>query len=129
MCDKPWMTAGQIYAWLKMEGIERPRLYDMGFAHNNCGGFCVKAGEGHFVHLLREIPDLYAYHEEQERLFNESRPGRAVQTVLAPQRRQPDGSVKRVPMTLKKFREEVAENDSQINMFDIGGCGCFSDEG
>ncbi len=25
-------------------GIEPPRLYKMGFKHNNCGGACVKAG-------------------------------------------------------------------------------------
>lgn len=128
MCEKPWMTSDQIHAWLKLEGIKRPRLYDKGFAHNNCGGFCVKAGEGHFAHLLREMPELYAHHEEQERRFNELRPGRANQTVLAPQRRQEDGTIKRVPMTLTEFREEYEKNDTQINMFDIGGCGCFSDE-
>lgn len=26
-------------------GLPPPRLYELGFPHNNCGGFCVKAGQ------------------------------------------------------------------------------------
>ncbi len=48
------------------EGIAPPRLYAMGFPHNNCGGFCVKAGQAHFALLLRTMPERYAYHEAKE---------------------------------------------------------------
>lgn len=48
--------------------IMPPRLYSMGFSHNNCGGFCVKAGQGQFKNLLEKMPERYFYHAEQERL-------------------------------------------------------------
>ena len=51
---------------LRRQGIEPPRLYDMGFKHNNCGGFCVKAGIGQMAHLLKQLPERYAFHEQKE---------------------------------------------------------------
>ena len=56
---------------LRREGIEPPRLYDLGFKHNNCGGFCIKAGLGHFAFLLETLPEVYAHHEQQEKEFRE----------------------------------------------------------
>lgn len=47
-------------------GIRVPRLYDLGFPHNNCGGGCVKAGMSQWAHLWRTFPDRYKWHEEQE---------------------------------------------------------------
>lgn len=129
MCDKPWMTAAEIREWARSEGLELPRLYGLGFAHNNCGGFCVKAGEGHFAHLLKTLPQLYAYHEDMERQFNESRPGKKPQTVMAPEVPDGKGGRKRVPITMKEFREKIEANDpGQFDMFNLGGCGCFLDE-
>jgi len=46
--------------------IARPRLYDMGFPHNNCGGFCVKAGLAQFKLLLEKFPERYLWHEERQ---------------------------------------------------------------
>jgi 3'-phosphoadenosine 5'-phosphosulfate sulfotransferase (PAPS reductase)/FAD synthetase len=131
MCETPWKTAQDIREMARAEGLALPRLYGLGFAHNNCGSFCVKAGEGHFLHLLRTLPQLYAYHEDEEEAFNASRPGRRPQTVLAPERVvgvDERGKIKRkrVPMSLKEFREAVTAGE-QFNQFDLGGCGCFLD--
>lgn len=126
MCERPWMTSRMVHDWLAAEGIRRPRLYDLGFAHNNCGGFCVKAGEGHFFNLLHQMPARFAAHEAEEEAFNARRPGKRRQTVLAPERII-DGKRTRVPMSLKEFREAV-ESDPQISLFDIGGCGCFLED-
>jgi hypothetical protein len=63
----PLMFKNHIAANLAEAGVPQPRLYDMGFAHNNCGGFCVKAGQSQFRHLLKLRPNTYAYHEEQEK--------------------------------------------------------------
>ena len=30
--------------------------------------------------------------------------------------------------TLKQLREDYEKDKSQIDLFDVGGCGCFSDE-
>lgn len=48
-------------------GINPPGLYELGFSHNNCGGFCVKAGLAQFKLLLEKMPDRYQYHVERER--------------------------------------------------------------
>ena len=126
LCERPWMSQRDIHAWARDCGLTIPRLYRLGFAHNNCGGFCIKAGEGHFLRLLKTLPQVYAYHEDQEAAFNAARPGKPRQTVLAPER-WIDGKRRRVPMSLREFRER-AGTDPQIDMFDVGGCGCFVDE-
>jgi 3'-phosphoadenosine 5'-phosphosulfate sulfotransferase (PAPS reductase)/FAD synthetase len=126
MCNKPWMGEGQIHEWLASEGIEKPRLYKLGFSHNNCGGFCIKAGEGHFANLLRTLPERFAHHEAQEEAFNAARPGRKRQTVLAPLV-EVGGKLKRVPVSLKEFREKI-EAGGQPDMFGGNGCGCFLDD-
>ena len=39
--------------------IEEPELYKLGFTHNNCFGRCVKAGQGHFINLLQQLPEVF----------------------------------------------------------------------
>lgn len=67
MCEEPYMTKGEMIEQLESLGIKQPELYKLGFSHNNCGGFCVRAGQGHFANLLKKKPELYKYHEERER--------------------------------------------------------------
>lgn len=126
MCDAPWMRTSDIILWAKLEGIEPSRSYAEGFLHDNCGGFCVKGGEGHFAHLLRMRPQVFAENEDEETAFNARRPGRRRQTVMAPQR-MVGGTLKRVPMSMGEFRETI-QNGAQYNELDIGGCGCFLDD-
>ena len=52
MCNKPYLTKYDMQEELAKIGIEVPRLYKMGFSHNNCGGFCCKAGQGHWVNAV-----------------------------------------------------------------------------
>ena len=103
-------------------GLELPRLYDLGFAHNNCGGFCIKSGMGQFANLLKTMPTRYAWHEAQEE---------QIRTLLDQDvsilRDRSGGQVR--PLTLAAFRERVAAADQQLDLFDWGGCGCFSGEG
>jgi len=99
--------------------LKQARLYDMGFTHNNCGGFCVKAGQGQFKLLLEKIPETYARHEE-----------RMERTILKNPKARPflrktiNGELKY--LTLKQFRIGV-ESGWEIDPFDMGGCGCFTD--
>jgi len=39
--------------------IEPPRLYKMGFSHNNCGGRCVKQGQGDWRKLKINFPERF----------------------------------------------------------------------
>ena len=119
MCDPPLLMKPEMLEALYKDGIAVPRLYSMGFPHNNCGGFCVKAGQGHFKMLLDQMPERYAYHEEQERLFRE-KTGKNV-SVMKDRR---GGQVR--PLTMKDLRLR-SERNEEIDMFDLGGCGCAID--
>ena len=116
LCDEPYLTKADVVVALDREGIERPRLYAMGFPHNNCGGFCVKAGQAHFKLLLEVMPERYAYHERKEQELREHL-GKDV-SILRDRR---GGPVR--PMTLQEFRENL-EAGGQCDMFEWGGCGC-----
>jgi hypothetical protein len=119
MMDAPYLDKEQMCKWVESFGVKRPRLYDLGFAHNNCGGFCVKAGVGHFYNLLKTMPERYAYHEfKKEELF-------AILGKRVPFLRQTvRGKTKY--LSLKEFREQV-EMQVEFDWDDIGGCGCFGD--
>ncbi|GAA2631038.1 hypothetical protein SMC26_23700 [Actinomadura fulvescens] len=66
MCDPPHLTKAQMLDWARSLGLTPPRLYDLGFAHNNCGGACVRAGQRQWKHLLQVFPDRYAAAEHAE---------------------------------------------------------------
>ena len=121
MMEAPYMDRRDISDWLRREGIARSRAYDEGFAHDNCGGGCVRAGKGHFAHVLRVRPTVYAAWEAGEEGFNSKRPGKPFQTIL-----RDEAFPATVPVSLRQLRERI-EAGGQIDMFDIGGCGCFVD--
>ncbi|RRR79784.1 hypothetical protein EHS43_22965 [Streptomyces sp. RP5T] len=63
------LTKDQLLDEARALGVEPPRLYELGFTHNNCGGTCVRAGQRQWLHLLDVIPERYAEAEtEEERL-------------------------------------------------------------
>ena len=66
LAETPFKDKTKIIEELRLLGIQEPRLYGAGFAHNNCGGFCVKAGKGQMVHLFNTLPERYLYHEQKE---------------------------------------------------------------
>lgn len=97
-------------------GLQIPRLYDLGFEHNNCGGFCVKTGQRQMRHLLETMPERYAYHEaQQENLFSIIEPHGFI-------RQSQHGTV--TYLTLKQFRERV-EQGAPVQPYQDGSCACF----
>jgi hypothetical protein len=120
MSEAPYMEKNEMIEWLKDEGIEPPRLYGMGFNHNNCGGFCIKSGQAQFELLLRTFPERYATHEEQERLWRET--FKKDNSILKDRR---GGKTK--TMTLTEFRERVQANLFDFDSNEWGGCGCAVD--
>lgn len=120
MCEKPLVTNSDHKDKLRALGIKIPKLYSLGFSHNNCGSFCVRAGQGHFANMLENLPDLFNYHMGKEREWQETT-GKEF-TIL----RKTRGGVRyRYPLSeLKSDLEEKRE----VDLLDIGGCGCFVDE-
>jgi 3'-phosphoadenosine 5'-phosphosulfate sulfotransferase (PAPS reductase)/FAD synthetase len=105
--------------WLNSIGVERPRLYDLGFTHNNCSGGCVRGGKKHWKHLLETLPDVYKSREDMEERFR-AEFGKDV-TILK-------------DITLKEFREKLQSNykfDFSLDTDNapvecIGGCARYN---
>jgi len=119
LCTPPLILKDDILHMLKAAGIAPPRLYEMGFPHNNCGGFCIKAGQTHFRLLLEKMPERYAYHEQREQELRKYL-GKDVAILV-----DRSGGGPRRPLTLRDFRKRI-EAGEQEELFDWGGCGCFS---
>jgi hypothetical protein len=163
-------------AVLKKYGIRQPVLYDLGFAHNNCNGRCVKAGQGHYKNLKQKMPDVFRKIMEQEHHLKicvsayryitddkgpeEDRIPPHVQEILLQElddayrdyfygraekpklyihpaagataeymRIKQYSFMKRQsePYPIRDLHYDDEREPKQIDMFDIGGCGCFSD--
>jgi len=126
LCDPPLRDKAFFLEWAASCGLEPPRLYAMGFPHNNCGGFCVKQGHKAFENLLRQMPERYAYHELKEQEFRDTF-GKDV-AILRDRR---GGATK--PYTLRQLRERLDGWDDQdgcqltLDEDEWGGCGCMVD--
>jgi len=115
--EPPLMNRDSMMAELERIGIKPPRLYALGFPHNNCGGFCIKAGHAHFKLLLEKLPDKYAEAEEREEHIRN-----LLDKDVAIMRDRRGGTA--TPLTMKEFR---SRNTSELDLFEWGGCGCFTD--
>lgn len=118
LCDAPFHFKGDLVAELEAAGIAPPRLYAMGFPHNNCGGFCIKAGQAQFANLLEHFPDRYREHEAEE-LATMAHIGHPY-TILRDRR----GGQTR-PLPLAELRRRI-EGGGDFDRDEWGGCGCFS---
>lgn len=116
LAEKPFRTKAQIIDQLRALGCEPPRLYALGFPHNNCGGFCIKAGQAQFAHLLRVMPDRYAEHEREEEAIREKLGDVSILSDRS-------GGGKK-PMSLREFRTRL-QSDKEYDHLEWGGCGCF----
>lgn len=116
LCEPPYRDKHDILA---SAGIAPPRLYAMGFPHNNCGGFCVKAGISQFKLLLQQMPERYLEHEAEER--------RTIELIgkdVAILRDRRGGTTR--PMTMEALRLRMALGE-KVPDDEWGGCGCAID--
>lgn len=120
LCEAPFRLKDEFIAYFRSVGIEPPRLYGLDFSHNNCGGGCCKAGQGHWLNLLTKLPEVYAYWEDEEQDFI-----RFIQRDVAMLSETVAGIKK--PLTLKEFRLR-AQAGGKVDTLEIGGCGCFLDD-
>lgn len=118
LTEPPYLDQHQLIEAVRKRGIEPPRLYGLGFVHNNCGGACVKAGQAQWAHLLRVFPERYASWEQHEERMREELGDVA---ILRDRR---DGTTKPLPLTV--LRQRIVA--SEVDQLDWGGCGCFTEE-
>jgi hypothetical protein len=89
---------------LKRRGIKRPRLYESGYPHNNCGGRCIMAGIKQWAGVLKDDLDGFRESEENEQRFLAilRERGRKEHAILKDRR---GGDVKNY--SLRQLREDV----------------------
>lgn len=99
-------------------GIEPPRMYRLGYSHANCGGRCVKQGQGDWIRTLTHFPERYALVEEWEQKMRRH-PRRRRYAI-----QQDRSNGIRTPLTLKMLRERhEAGNADQLPLLDMeSGC-------
>lgn len=100
-------------------GIRLPRLYDLGFKHANCGGFCVRGGLAQWAHGLRVLPERYAEWEAAE---EETRAGLGKDVAIL---RIRSGPRKGSPLSLREFREQQQSQPELFSVDEWGACSCF----
>ncbi|MEW1754140.1 phosphoadenosine phosphosulfate reductase domain-containing protein [Streptomyces angustmyceticus] len=123
LTEPPYRDKEQLLAEAQAAGLPRPRLYRLGFAHNNCGGSCVKGGQAQWARLLEVFPERYARAEAAEQKMR-----RLLGKDVSILRDRTGGDTK--PLTLTVLREGIEASRSQQPTFDEldwGGCGCFTD--
>jgi hypothetical protein len=120
LTEPPYFDKTRLRSEARAAGLPDPRLYRLGFAHNNCGGACVKGGVGQWARLLEVFPDRYARHEAFEQRMRDKL-GKDVSIL----RDRTGGDTK--PLTLAALRQRIEEQPEQLDLFDEGGCGCFTD--
>lgn len=121
LCDESLSKCDMLQE-CERDGIDPPRLYDVGAPHNNCGGFCVKAGHAHFLWLMNTLPEVFDTHASAEDAFR-VRTGKDVSVM-----RDRRGGVSK-PLPMLEFRRQVENGDLKVNPRDWGkGCQCFFNE-
>lgn len=120
LCEPPHMTKCEMIKECERDGIDPPGIYDEGFPHNNCNGFCVKAGHAHFLHLLKNRPKVFMENATKEQEFRD-RTGKDV-AVMKDRR---GGTTKPLPML--EFKRQVESGEREVDPRDWGkGCQCFT---
>jgi hypothetical protein len=112
LCDPPYWDKLQCQHEISKLGICLPLLYSKGFPHNNCGGACVRGGKAQWRKLLKYFPERFLEWEDHEK---------EMQNLL----QKPVTILKDI--SLANLREQVNNSEIQLDLFDLGGCGCFMD--
>lgn len=109
-----------LFAPLEEFGLATPRLYGLGYQHNNCGGFCCKAGQAHWANRFRVQPERYAYDAMMERKL---RAFLGDDVAMMTDRR---GGEKK-PMSLDTFAQRLRAEPGREFTYQPGesGCGCM----
>ena len=119
----PYIDKAGMLDAMRARGLEPSDSYEDGFAHDNCGGFCVKQGQRGFINLLLRRPKVFGFHERKEQQFIQL-VGKPV-TIL----RERSGGVT-TPLSLRELRERIdARRLERLDFADEGGaCGCAIDD-
>lgn len=120
LCEPPFIPYNERLKIVEQYGLRLPRLYTLGFPHNNCGGFCVRAGLAQFDLLRKTFPERFKWHKEQQKALVAQNPNLDKPFL----RKTIDGQLHYI--TLEQFEKMTLAEEER---HDFGGCGCFVDDG
>lgn len=109
------------FAPIEKFGPAPPRLYSLGYVHNNCGGFCCKAGHAHYANRYKVHPERYAYDTMMEQKL------RAYLGADVAMLTDRSGGTGKRPLTLDNFAKRLAADPHREFEYEPGssGCGCM----
>jgi hypothetical protein len=119
MCEEPFVSNDEMKQWVKDAGLWEQKLYQLGFPHANCGGECVKQGQGGWKLLYETMPDRFIKRMEWEQKMREKHGNISIMREHIP-----GGGGERRPLPLAVLKERIdagKECDSAM-----GGCSCFA---
>ena len=122
MLDEPLWDKCKMQHEAELLGLKIPRLYLLGFPHNNCGGRCVRAGISHWVHLYRVLPNRYLEWEEEEAATNLELARRGISSAGFSMLKDRRGGAAKT-LTLRMLRDRI-EAGEKLPTHEWGGCGC-----
>lgn len=123
-CEFPllWkpLEYGPLRDVVKAWGVEPPRLYGLGFPHNNCGGRCIRQGKREWLRLRDAFPARFAEVRDWEQAQRAKGGPRANRAIV----RDKEGK-KSIPLPLADLerRQEVIEAEMGDDLF---SCYCAS---
>jgi hypothetical protein len=101
-------------------GLIIPKLYGLGFPHNNCGGRCVRAGISHFVHLYHVLPERFFEWEREEAETAQDFRRRGIEPLSVLKDRRGGTATN---LWLSELRNRIESGES-FPRDEWGGCGC-----
>lgn len=118
LCGPPYLSREDMLKLCEESGVKPPRAYSYGHPHNNCGGSCVRAGQGQFIKLLDFNRDRYKVWEEKEQEVRDH-----IKKDITILRIRENGKLRKI--TLKEFREKHESSLLEVDELDIGRCACI----
>ena len=106
---------------IKSWGIEPPRLYSLGFPHNNCGGRCIRQGIKEWLRLKETFPDRFEEVKKWERSQRRKGGPRAKRAIL---KQSKNGVAKPITLAQLEKQERTAPVSVLDNLGDAGNCFC-----
>lgn len=104
LADEPTLARDVLIQMCEAEFGFIPLMYRQGMKHNNCGGFCIKAGKGQMARLLWYDRKTYLEHETMEllhqQIFNHTN------TIMRDELAR-KGIRSVAPLTLREFRARI----------------------
>ena len=99
-------------------GIKAPRLYELGFPHNNCGGRCVRQGIREWIRLKKTMPKRFREVSDWEQAQRAKGGPRTNRSILKDRQ---GGTATELTLEALEDREDT----DQIEMFPGDNFGCF----